>query len=782
MIQWLVQQGVDNEHVPDLLTSFAIQAYREYEKSGSKEDIDKAVGFARASIGAGHDGDPSLIGKLNNLGVMLESRYERTGAMADLEEAIGVARQAVESTTHDHPNRAGRLSNLGNKLVRRYERTGAMADLEEAIGEAIGVARQAVESTPHDHPARAGRLNNLGNKLERRYERTGAMADLEEAIGVARQAVESTPHDHPNRAACLNNLGNGLGRRYERTGAIADLEATSSCLHDAWLCHTAIPFHRIQAAARCLKLLVAQTKIDVAISLGQAVIDLLPAVNTKLLDRNDQQYVMSIFAGVATDVCAFLLASNQPTNALEYLEKGRTVIIGQLVDGRSDVSALTESHPDMARRYEQLRDEVNRPSSRLDKDAGGGQVAGRRREAVAELDACIHEIRSIAGNERFLLGQTAAEMQQCAVGGTIVVVNITRFRSDAILVSRKAVKALSLPGLLASDAEAWLGKKWTGRGVRRHERAQKNKEYLEYLAWLWDVCVRPVFNEVHKVDDTTDRLSRIWWIGTGLGSSMPFHAAGVHSPGSTENAFSKAVSSYTPSIKALEYAQQRAGATDGARGALLIAAMPTTPGQVSQPDAYKPPDLPGVAEEKKKITEIVNGHVPIEPLDLPSVDQVVDKLTDCYIAHFACHGSTDHADPSNSGLILQKRREGQEAEQDRLTVHRVSELRLAHARIAYLSACSTAENRAAQLSDEVIHVVSGFQVAGFPYVVGCLWPSIDWVCVEVASGFYRSLLRRRGAGWDGGEVAWAVREAVMAVREAEMDRPLAWAQFVHFGA
>ncbi|KAK3904052.1 CHAT domain-containing protein [Staphylotrichum tortipilum] len=737
--------------------------YREYENSRSTEDIDKAVGFARASIGAGHDGDPSLIAKLNNLGVMLESRYGRTGAMADLAEAIDVARQAVESTPHDHPNRAASLNNLGTKLTSRYERTGAIADLEEAID----MAKQVVKSTPHDHPNRAAGLSNLGNMLGRRYERTGAMADLEEAIGVARQAVESTPHDHPDWPGSLNNLGNKLRSRYERTGAMADLEeaidvarqaagrfnylgnmlasrydrtgaiidleTTSSCLHDAWLCQTAIPFYRIQAAARCLKLLAAQTKIDAAIALGQAVIDLLPAVNTKLLDRNDQQYVnMSIFAGFIAD----------PTNALEYLEKGRTVIIGQLVDGGSDVSALTESYPEIARQYEQLRDEVNRPSSRLDKDTGGGQVAGRRREAVAELDACIHKIRSIAGNERFLLGQTAAEMQQCAIGGTIVVVNITKFRSDAILVSRGAVKALSLPGLLASDAVAWLGKKWTGRRVRRHERAQKNKEYLEYLAWLWDVCVRPIFDEVHKAHDTTDRLPRIWWIGTGLGSSMPFHAAWVHSPGSTDNAFSKAVSSYTPSIKALEYAQQRARATDSAQGTLLIAAMPTTPGQVSQPDARKPPDLPGVAEEKKMITDIFNGHVPIEPLDLPSVDQVVVKLTDCYIAHFACHGSTDHADPSNSGLILQKHGEGQEAEQDRLTVHRVSELSLEHARIAYLSACSTAENGAAQLSDEVIHVVA----------------------------------------WAVREAVMAVREAVMAVREAEMDQPLAWAQFVHFGA
>ncbi|KAL2136726.1 hypothetical protein VTI74DRAFT_1767 [Chaetomium olivicolor] len=650
---------------------------------------------------------------------MLESRYERTGEMADLEEAIGIAKQAVELTPHDYPDRAGRLNSLGNKLQSRYERTGEMADLEEAIG----IARQVVGSTPNDYPDRAGWLNNLGITLQLRYKRTGEMADLEEATGIARQVVGSTPNDHPDRARYLYSLGSKLESRSERTGEVANLEEASLCLHNAWHCQTSFPFDRIRAAAGCLALLAAQAKIDTAIQLGQGIIDLLPAVNTKLLDRNDQQFVMSIFAGVAADICALLLVSNRPADALEYLEKGRAVIIGRLVDARSDFWSLEQHHPDMARRYMQLRDEVNTPIGRLEQDAGRAQAISRRREAVAKLDACVQEIRGIAGNERFLLGQTAAEIQECAVGGTIVVVNITGFRSDAILVSQPVIKALNLPRLLASDALVWLGKKWTGREVRRRERPQKNREYLEYLAWLWDVCVKPILDEVCSTDDRENGLPRIWWIGTGLGSSMPFHAAGVHSPSSTENAFSRAVSSYTPSIKTLGYAQHRARATGSAQGSLLIATMPTTPAQVLQPAACKPPDLPGVVEEKKKIANTMNAYMSIEPLDLPSVDQVVDKLRDCCIVHFACHGYTDHTDPSNSGLILQNQGEGQEAEQDRLTVHMISELSLPRAHIAYLSACSTAENRAAELSDEVIHVVSGFQVAGFPHVVGCLWPS-----------------------------------------------------------
>jgi CHAT domain-containing protein len=51
------------------------------------------------------------------------------------------------------------------------------------------------------------------------------------------------------------------------------------------------------------------------------------------------------------------------------------------------------------------------------------------------------------------------------------------------------------------------------------------------------------------------------------------------------------------------------------------------------------------------------------------------------------------------------------------------------------------------------HVVSGFQVAGFPHVVGCLWPAGDEECVEVARLFYSSVLQ---------SLALALQEAVMA--------------------
>jgi CHAT domain-containing protein len=263
---------------------------------------------------------------------------------------------------------------------------------------------------------------------------------------------------------------------------------------------------------------------------------------------------------------------------------------------------------------------------------------------------------------------------------------------------------------------------------------------------------------------------------------MPFHAAGMHCIEATENAYSRTVSSYAPSIKALAYAREQAKDVGRTHGSLFIATMLTTPAL----EGREPPcNLPGVRKEKDNILELIEAHFPTEGIEQPSVSQVIEGLQRCSIARFACHGSTDHLDPSKSRLILQKQDENQKSEaaleQDWLTVRKISELNLPYARMAYLSACSTAQNRAAKLQDEAIHVVSGFQVAGFPHVVGCLWPSIDSVSVDVASQFYSALFRQGGALWERGEVALALREAVMLARAEDIEMPLVWAQFVHYG-
>ncbi|KAH7119364.1 CHAT domain-containing protein [Dactylonectria estremocensis] len=171
--------------------------------------------------------------------------------------------------------------------------------------------------------------------------------------------------------------------------------------------------------------------------------------------------------------------------------------------------------------------------------------------------------------------------------------------------------------------------------------------------------------------------------------------------------------------------------------------MPTSPKWPGKKKA--PKDLPRAIEDTGELLNSARSHISTTVLTHPSADQVLEVLKTCRIAHFACHGVSDRSDPSNSGLILQTSAgPGEALEQDRLTVQRVSELRLRRAQIAYLSACSTAENKAARLSDEVIHVVSRFQPAG------------DSECVDVVKRFYSLVLRGNQLAIKNNEVASAL--------------------------
>lgn len=72
-----------------------------------------------------------------------------------------------------------------------------------------------------------------------------------------------------------------------------------------------------------------------------------------------------------------------------------------------------------------------------------------------------------------------------------------------------------------------------------------------------------------------------------LATTIPFHAAGDHSRGSVDNTFSHAISSYTPTIKALEYSRERlaqmqqdgeAQTSENGKRRVTVVAMPQTPG------------------------------------------------------------------------------------------------------------------------------------------------------------------------------------------------------------
>ncbi|KAL4748455.1 hypothetical protein BDW72DRAFT_205586 [Aspergillus terricola var. indicus] len=746
-----------------------------YKCTGNLDDLETAISHAQDAVATTPANHPGRAARLSNLSAFLSSRYDRTGSLDDLEAAISHAEDAVAATPADHPDRAVYINNLSNSLCSRYDRTGNLDDLEAAVSH----AHTTIAATPVDHPDRAKYLNNLlSNRLSSRYDRTGNQDDLEAAISHAEDAVAATPADHPHRAVYKNNLSSHLSSRYDRTGNLNDLVAAIGHARDAVNLSNAFPSHRVTAARRAIRLLAAQSHWHDAAHVADTAIYLLPLVCSRYLSRADQQHAIAQTAGLAADAGSIFLRLTQPAKALQLLEFGRGLILGYLIDSRSDPESLYADHPSLAQEYDRLRFILSRTVDSSDARSREDLIQSKQ-DASRELERCLATIRAQPGYERFLLEPTIEELVVQAQEGPLVTVNVTDFGSHAVTVLDNEVFSIELPPLLDSTHfnMGQLISRFRTVGQRglhgprdlqnemeaQHPLSQIAASYYDAasLSWLWERLVAPILDSIASRMREQVSRPRIWWIGTGVANSLPFHAAGMHD-GSTKNTLDRAISSYTPTIKALAYARSclnRIQSPDSPTSVLIVA-MPTTP---------RGHPLPGAAGSLYRIQTQQN----------PGSEDVLQAIQETDIVHFACHGFCDPVDPSESHLLLQNNRVSPPVV-DPLSAKRISDLVFRRARVAFLSACSTAQVPARRLTDETIHLASAFQVAGFGHVIASLWSADDAVCAAIARAFYGHLTQEPARLSSNRSVAEALHGAVLEVRKTE--RPGVWASFVHYGA
>jgi hypothetical protein len=721
---------------------------------------------------------------LSNLGNLLDMRFERTGSIDDPNRAVDVASSAVDAMPQDHPDRAAILNNLGNTLGRRFQQTGSIDDLNRAVD----VASSAVDATPQDHPDRAGRLSNLGNWLGRRFKQTGSIDDLNCAVDVTSCAVDATPQDHLDQAGRLGNLGNLLSMRFKRTGSMGDQNRAFLSYKDGCSCHTASPSIRIPLAQAAASILASQQSWEESSQLLQEAINLLPTVSPRSLKHTDKQHLLADFAGLASTAAATALnAGKEAHYALQLLELGRGVIAGLLMDMRGDISDLKREHPGVASEFTSLRDELDSPANVPTSLSSGDGVSSwelqskRRRKADKKFTELIMRIHSLHGFENFLCPLTTDELMAAASPDPIIVVNLSSYRCDAFLIECNRIKVLELSTLTLDQVQKQAEEL---RGLR----LTASFKLTSLLEWLWTAIGRPCLDALGFKEPISDtNWPRVWWIPTGLLSQLPLHAAGYHARGHSETVLDRVISSYASSVKALIYGRQQRSAGPPSNNALLVAMCETPNLSVNR-------ILPSIIDEVKMLTDLCPS-LHLQPIT-PSLrkDDVLKKLRECKLFHFAGHGQSDPAEPSQNCLLLE------DWKTNPLTVGDLRDITLQENPpfLAYLSACSTGANEAVRLADEGIHLVSAFQLAGFRHVVGTLWEVSDKHCVDVASVLYETL---RDEGMTDVAVCRGLHRAVRALRDGGLKKDrdardaklvgsgtqarsltdLYWVPYVHFG-
>ena len=787
------QQAVDATPAGHLyramyLSNLAIALTARFDRA----DLDAAITAGQQAVDATPADHPERARYLSNLTIALRIRSERTGDRADLDAAITAGQQAVDATPADHPERARYLSNLAIALRARSERTGDRADLDAAIT----AGQQAVDATPADHPERAGWLSNLAIALRIRSERTGDRPDLDAAITAGQQAVDATPADHPDRAVYLSNLAIALRIRFERFGDLADLDAAIDVGRQAVAVTVAPPRVRAVAARGWGRAAGGGRRWREAVAGFAAAAELAGLVAPRSLTRGDQEYLLEDLGGLAADAVACCVHAGLVDRAVELFEQGRGVLLGQALDTRTDLTTLTEQHPGLAARFTALRDDLDRaddPAGPLAAMPTGTEMAAtegraeaarrgmeRRRAAATAFDQVIAEIRELPDFHGFLRPPRLTELAAAASEGPVVIVAVSGFGSHALILTGSGVLAsVPLAGLtpetVYDQVVAFLGAlddAWSP-AAGASDRAVAEQRLGDMLRWLWEELAAPVLARLGITGPPGDGQPwpRLWWCVSGLLSFLPVHAAGHHdtrTDAAPATVIDRVISSYTPTLRALAHARRPAPATVAgaadqprAEGPVVAVAMPHTPGAS---------DLPGAQEEVIGLQQLLPGQVTALTGSQATHDTVLAALPAGRWAHFACHGASDPSNPSASCLLLTDHR------QRPLTVVDMARLRLDDARLAFLSACSTAQP-GGRLADEAIHLASAFQLAGYRQVIATLWPVGDQHAVDLAADIYTDLITV-----SDGDVAGAVHTAVRRMRRRwGWDTPSVWASHIHTG-
>ncbi|KAK7228312.1 hypothetical protein V2G26_000482 [Clonostachys chloroleuca] len=734
-----------NSDHPVLLSNLADVLYERYVQTEAMVDLEGYIQLTQRALNVVPDHSLERPRWLNRVGVGLGDRYQRTRLAADLDMAIEFIRQAVDTSQEDHLLRGEWLNNLAVRLGNRYSINGDITDLEEAIK----ASQEAISTTPEDHPNYSRWLNNLGNRMLDRYLYDGAVADLDKSIDLRRQAIDITPKDHPDSGGLLMNYVDALMTKLSLESNVDDtVKMISNC--ESVLRQSSFYIDdRIRAGDRLLDLYSMIEKWDRAFEASELVNSLIPRLTSRHLENADRQHRLRQAVGLASDTAAVAMHANEPPlTALNFLENGRGVLATSLEDMRIDIVELQEKYPDLAEQFIALRDELEKPPSRVnsstkqqdtksqDARSSWRAEATQRHDTGDKLNQLIMEIRKRAGFEQFLLPPSESDIHAAASQGPIVVVNVSKHRCDAIIVESQRIRSLRLKGLERDDIE---------------EKSRRGSPGTpEVLEWLWDYIAGPILEALTFTQPPPDNdWPHIWWIPTGPLSKFPLHAAGRHEESSGDTVLDRVMSSYSPSIKAIINGRRRSDQVTAHMGSSLLVSMERTPGYSN---------LPYATDEIEMLHDL-HQSLALNPLEPGRRYQDIrSHLAGCRIFHFAGHGLSHPDDPSKSELLVEDRNTSP------LTVATLLEMNL-HQNppfLAYLSACGTGRIRDESFVDESIHLISAFQLAGFRHVVGTLWEVNDEICVDMARLTYEGI---RDGGMTDDSVCRGLHRASRELRD-----------------
>jgi len=778
------------------LGGIMLQRYRYW---GGESDLKASESYYRKSLSGIDPSHPRYAPRAGNLSYVLRLLFELKGDTRQLQDAQDFPIKALNGPLALNGETKNWLeTHVGDIFCRAYEKTKELSDLEDAINHYDNaLALNDVVVT-----YRATTLTNRAVALKLRAEQTGSLTDFHESYQGFEQVRQMLAEDNPHAWVNLLNQARLALEMYERKIGpdyqIYGLRAFEKYRDSAKNTHfDSGP--RINAASIAASLadgmLRDTNQARDLICIGLEVLSEAVFMQANRLEQLD--YIRKYHFIPSSATALSLKANDSTAQVIQRLEASRATIWDRLLDDRTPVESLGNVEKDVIKKFQALQQRLTQPSSSSRNSPNAALLADlslispedekrlQRQRDGEEYKHLLRELRQL--NIKTL--KDSSQLQELVVDAPIVFINASQYRSDALIMSKRKVFHVTLPMFAMKS----ITEQASTLMLALHKLSSKDAatvsqglaDYKTVMKWLWESAAKPILESIDFSEYAHGPANKphVKWIAAGWVTIFPIHAAGDFSDLESRSAptcvHDLVVSSYATSLKALNFARQRAANLSNdkqkpRRG--LVVAMATTPGL----------DNLDVDPEIQFFEEQLAKYMKIEVLRQKDAKTVKDGLKTCDLALFACHAQADWNDPSKSAILLQDCARLDQAtsqitmrDPQPFCVRVILRLDLQQCRLVHLSACETGANKDLLLRDEGIHIAGGFHMAGVPHVISTLWRVTDSVSVDLTRSFYEHLKDDNGQ-LRVNSAADALHMAIQELRDKRVE-PMLWGPFIHSG-
>lgn len=529
-------------------TSLCIMLHERFAALGDMTDLDQAIHLQRDAIITRPQGHLLHPNSLRNIGNLLMTKYSYSQEADDLTDAISFLEEGLRVCPIGHYYRNEMMNQLVEARRFRYELTGMSYDVVEAIS----LLRASLVSDREETPASFQRLDSLAQALSIQFVLSGDLDSLDQAISTARQVLSHRHAMADDKRLCLQLLSSCLRQRFSRKGEPQDiLEAlgalqSSYNLYPPWHPERAhllagqarlhitrgAPYFSVTAALALLFEALQDQARNPQLHFGDAT-DLLPLLEevSAGVPHDAQQGILTVYRLVigllprvayfglaprsrlkalqkadsyAVSASIHALALGQPEISLEILEEGRAVFWQQYLRLRTPFDNLPEN----------LSKRLVETSRLLEQGAadGGDKVqqdlaAVQKRRLSEEFERLIAEVRSLPGQERFLLHDAFADIRLSAANGPVLILIAGIIDSHAVFIRTPTDGAEHIPlpnvtitflhklAVALKNDNARRRDALVGRGMRKN--FAPGTKSIDVLSELWVKVMLPIIRHVN---------------------------------------------------------------------------------------------------------------------------------------------------------------------------------------------------------------------------------------------------------------------------------------------